>query len=191
MNDQKIRKMLVVLSGPSGVGKGTIVDILKGNYGFMSSVSCTTRKPREGEVDGVAYFFKTREEFLALAESGEMLEYDEHFGNYYGTPKQYVVDKLKTDDVILEIEVNGALNVKKLMPEALLIMITPPSMDELKRRLFGRGTETAEQIENRMERIRYELSKQNEYDYVVVNDKLDETVAKILEIIETERRKNQ
>lgn len=179
-----MKNRLIVLSGPSGVGKGTIVNKLLqlGNYSL--SVSCTTRAPREGEKDGVSYFFISREQFLKTVQEGGFLEYSEHFENYYGTPKKFVEEKLKTHNVILEIEVDGALQVKKAHPEALLIMILPPSVEELRARLQGRGSESAEKIEQRIKRMDYELSKKSEYDYIVINDDLEKAVAEIEKIIE-------
>jgi len=179
---------LIVLSGPSGVGKGTIVKRLLEKGGFELSVSCTTRAPRAGEKDGVSYFFIPRDRFTQLIREGGFLEYSEHFGNYYGTPKFFVESKLKTRDVILEIDVDGALAVKKAYPAALLIMIAPPDREELKKRLLLRGTETAEGIEQRLSRLDYELSKQSGYDYVVINGNLDKAVKEIENIIENEKQ---
>lgn len=183
------RGVLAVVSGPSGVGKGTIVgELLKRKQNIALSVSCTTRAPREGETDGKSYFFITREKFLKMIEEGGFLEYSEHFENLYGTPRFFVEEQLKTHDVILEIEVDGALNVKKVYPDAVLIMIAPPSRDELIRRLEGRGTEDGQVIAKRLARADYELSKSDMYDYVVVNDDLQRAVDEICEIIESERK---
>ncbi len=175
---------LIVVSGPSGVGKGTIVKTLtKRREDVVESVSCTTRAPRTGEIHGREYYFLSKDEFLRRISEDDFLEYDEHFGNYYGTPKSFVREKLKEKHVILEIDVVGALNAKKAFPESVLVMIAPPSMEELKRRLKGRGTETDEEIENRMDRISYELSQQDKYDYVIVNDDLEEAIAALSNII--------
>lgn len=174
---------LIVISGPSGVGKGTIVKELLKKDNFALSISCTTREPREGESDGKEYFFITKEEFKKRIKDNGFLEYSEHFHNYYGTPLGFVKEKLKTSNVILEIEVNGALNAKKVYPEAILIMILPPSTEELRKRLLTRGTECTEKIEERLARMDYELSKCSEYDYTVVNDSLDKAVENIMTII--------
>ena len=182
-----MRNILMVLSGPSGVGKGTIAKILTKNNVALS-VSCTTRAPREGEVDGREYFFISKEEFESKIKNDGFLEYSEHFGNYYGTPKDFVLDKLKTDDVLLEIDVNGGLNVKKNFNDAVLIMVTS-SKEEIERRLIKRHTETDEEIKRRMERIDYELSKSDQYDYVVVNDDLERAFSEIKEIIKKEKSK--
>ncbi|MCD8040744.1 MAG: guanylate kinase [Clostridia bacterium] len=186
MNSQ--RNILIVISGPSGVGKGTIVNrLMGGNNNMVLSVSCTTRQPREGEQDGVSYFFVKKERFMQMIERGELLEYSAHFDNYYGTPKSFVEDKLKRSDVLLEIEVDGALQVKKSHPEAVLIMLLPPSEGELERRLKNRGTESEEKIAQRVSRVKYELSRAGEYDYRVVNDDLDVAVQQIKDIIRKEK----
>ena len=174
---------LIVISGPSGVGKGTIVNELlkKGDYAL--SISCTTRAPRVGEREGVSYFFISKDKFLTMIENEGFLEYDNHFENYYGTPKEFVEKQLQTKNVILEIEVNGAFRVKKSYPDAILIMIAPPSTDELKSRLVGRGTESAEDIAERLARLEYELSQSDKYDYTVINDDLERAVEEIENII--------
>lgn len=185
-----MRNILVVISGPSGVGKGTIAKrIVERNANFALSVSCTTRAPRLGEVDGKDYFFITREEFENKKNRDGFLEFSEHFENDYGTPKDFVLDKLGKKDVMLEIDVNGGLNVKKSYKDAVLIMILPPSLEELKSRLISRNTETEEQISIRMRRISYETEKKNLYDYTVVNDDLDKAVARVEEIIKNEKNK--
>lgn len=179
-----MKNLLIVISGPSGVGKGTIVNKLLSRGGYSLSVSCTTRAPREGEEDGKSYFFISKEKFLNMIEEGGFLEYSNHFENYYGTPKEFVEGQLKLRDVILEIEVDGALNVKKTHPEALLIMVLPPDENALRMRLKGRGSESAEKIEERVKRMDYELSKKKFYDYTVINDDLDAAVSEIEQIIE-------
>ena len=178
---------LLVISGPSGVGKGTIVkELLRLRPSASLSVSCTTRSPRDGEKEGVSYFFITREQFEKKIAEGGFLEYSEHFTNYYGTPKDFVEEKLKEGDVILEIEVDGGLIVKSKMPEAVLIMIAPPDMETLYSRLKGRGTESEKTIALRLDRADYELGKSAVYDYVIVNDKLSTAVEKIISIMEKE-----
>ena len=185
-----MRNLLIVLSGPSGVGKGTIVGRLLEKGGFCISVSCTTRVPREGEIDGKHYFFITPEKFKKMIDGGGFLEYSNHFENHYGTPKEFVESKLKTHDVILEIDVDGALQVKKSHPEALLIMIAPPDKEELKKRLTGRGTDSPETIEKRLKRMDYELAQSNKYDYTVINGDLNTAVLEIENIIKREKEQN-
>ena len=180
--------VLAVISGPSGVGKGTVIKrMFEMCPALCESVSCTTRPPREGEQDGREYFFITHARFEEMMQRGELLEYSSHFGNYYGTPRAFVEQKLKTCDVILEIEVDGALQVKAAHPSAVLIMILPPSMEELERRLKLRGTESDEKIAQRLARAGYELSKKDKYDYCVVNDDVDRAAERILNIIREEK----
>lgn len=180
-----MKHVLLAVSGPSGVGKGTMVKTLIARRAdVVESVSCTTRAPREGEIDGKHYFFISREQFERRIDEGDFLEYDEHFGNYYGTPKSFVREALKTKSVIMEIDVVGALNAKKTFPETVLVMVVPPSAEELKRRLSGRGSETEKQIENRLARMEYELSHANEYDYVIVNDDLEKAISALENIID-------
>lgn len=187
-----MRNVLVVLSGPSGVGKGTVAKLLTNkNKDLALSISCTTRKARNGEVDGREYFFISKEEFNKKIKENGFLEYSNHFENFYGTPKQFVLDKLVDGDVLLEIDVNGGLEVKKNFSDAVLIMLLPPTLEEVKNRLIHRGTESLEKINLRMERIEYELSKQGEYDYTVVNDKLDLAIEEIEKIILKEKNKVQ
>lgn len=182
-----MRNLLIILSGPSGVGKGTIVgELLKrGNYAL--SISCTTRPRRIVEVEGKHYFFITKEKFKNMIDEGGLLEYSEHFDNFYGTPKAFVDEKLKTQDVILEIECNGAFQVKKSHPDAVLIMVAPPSKEETRKRLRLRGTEDEEEIERRLQRMDYELSCAGQYDYKVVNDDLKTAVLEIENIIKREK----
>ena len=182
-----MKHVLMAVSGPSGAGKGTIVKtIIAKREDVVESVSCTTRAPREGEVDGKAYFFLSQEEFARRIQEDDFLEYDEHFGNFYGTPKSFVAETLKSKSVIMEIDVVGALNAKKAFPETVLVMIVPPSVEELKRRLKGRNSETDEQIENRLARMEYELSHKDEYDYVIVNDDLETAIAEVEAIFDKE-----
>ena len=179
-----MKNKLIVLSGPSGVGKGTIAKILiENNQDIALSISCTTRLPRPKEVNGREYFFITKDEFLSKIKENGFIEYSEHFESFYGTPKDFVLETLKTKHVLLEIDVNGGLEVKKNFPDALLIMVAPPSIEELRRRLVGRNTESEEKINVRLQRIEYELSKKDLYDHVVVNDKLHVAVNEIENII--------
>ena len=183
-----MRNVLIVLSGPSGVGKGTIAKkLIERNPQLSLSVSCTTRQPRRGEIDGEHYFFVSKDKFENGIKDGEFLEYSEHFENFYGTPKSFVEDKLTSKDVLLEIDVNGGLNVKNNYPEAILIMLLPPSVDEIYNRLVKRHTESIEKIKLRMDRIDYEISQQHLYDYSVVNDDLFTAIKKIENIIMKEK----
>lgn len=176
---------LVVVSGPSGVGKGTLVKTLvKRREDVVESVSCTTRAPRDGEVHGREYYFLSKEDFLRRVQENDFLEYDEHFGNFYGTPKSFVKEMLKEKSVILEIDVVGGLNAKKAFPDCVLVMIAPPSVEELKRRLTGRGSETAEEIAGRLSRLEYELSQKDKYDYVIVNDDLEQAIQELSQIVD-------
>lgn len=184
-----MRNILFVLSGPSGVGKGTVAKILAERDEIALSISCTTRSPRTGEKDGKEYFFISKQEFSDLIENGGLLEYSEHFGNFYGTPKDFVLKNLENKDVLLEIDVNGGLKVKENFPEAVLIMLAPPSVDEVYNRLVKRNTESLEKIEQRMKRIGYELDKSKFYDYVVVNDKIEDAVKEIEQILNIEKNK--
>lgn len=184
--------LLIVLSGPSGVGKGTvrkeIFDDPTTSYKY--SISMTTRQMREGEVNGVDYFFKTKEEFEALIQEDQFIEYAEYVGNYYGTPVQYVKDTMaEGHDVFLEIEVEGAKQVRKKFPDALFIFLAPPSLDHLKERLIGRGTETDEKIQSRVNEARKEVEMMNLYDYVVVNDEVHLAKERIQSIVEAEHLK--
>ena len=178
---------LVVLSGFAGTGKGTIMkELLAKHNSYALSISATTRNPRPGEADGREYFFKTKEEFEAMIKAGEFLEYACYVGNYYGTPKDYVQEQLRLGkDVILEIEIQGALNIKNQFPDALLLFVAPPSADVLKQRLVGRGTESEEVIEQRMARAVEESKGIENYDYLVVNDDLEECVENVHQMIQS------
>lgn len=182
----KERGILTVISGFSGAGKGTLVKKLIGDYdNYALSISMTTRNPREGEEDGVHYFFIDREQFEKNIAEGKMLEHAQYAGNYYGTPKDYVESQLSAGrDVILEIEYLGAFQVKKMMPEALLLFVTPPSAEELYRRLKGRGTETDDVIAVRMNRAIEEADIVEQYDFILLNDDLDTCVRETHEIIQ-------
>lgn len=178
-------KKLFVISGSSGVGKGTVIkEFLKKHPEFKLSVSCTTRSKREGEVNGVNYFFLTQKEFKKCIDNGEFLEWAEFSGNHYGTKKDFVENCLKNgENLILEIDTKGALNVKKIMPEAVLIFIAPPSLKELESRLRGRHTETEEAIQKRLASIKLELENSKHFDYEIINDTVDNAVRKLAEII--------
>lgn len=185
--------ILVVVSGFSGAGKGTLMKELLGRYPqtYALSVSATTRRPREGEEDGREYFFLSRDEFEKMIAKGELIEYAKYVENYYGTPRGYVQRKLdEGKDVILEIEIQGARNVKKMFPDSLLLFVTPPSASELKSRLVGRGTETMDVIESRMERACEEAEGMEEYDYLIVNDDLEACVEEMHSIIRGEHRRS-
>ncbi|MCR5720162.1 MAG: guanylate kinase [Lachnospiraceae bacterium] len=178
--------LLTVISGFSGAGKGTIVKKLISEHNdYALSVSMTTRKPREGEVNGREYFFVNHEDFEKTIAEGGLIEHAQYCDNYYGTPKDYVFNMLDAGkNVILEIEINGALQIKKKFPESLLLFITPPSAEELKRRLVSRGTETMDVIEKRLSRAGEESEGIEAYDYIVVNDDLDKCVEDIQRIVE-------
>lgn len=183
------RGLLIVFSGPSGVGKGTVRQEIFStpDHKFEYSVSMTTRAQRPGEVDGKDYFFRSREEFEELIRNGQMLEYAEYVGNYYGTPLAYVNETLdKGIDVFLEIEVQGALQVKKKVPDAVFIFLTPPDLNELQERLIGRGTDSEEVIAQRIERAREEIALMSEYDYAIVNDEVPLAAERVKRVIEAE-----
>lgn len=183
--------VLVVVSGFSGAGKGTLMKELVARYeNYALSVSMTTRKPRPGEVDGVSYFFVDKDTFEETIAQDGLVEYARYCDNYYGTPRKWVEQQLESGkDVILEIEIQGALKVKEKFPETLLLFVMPPSAKELERRLTGRGTETAEVIQSRMERAVQESEGIEKYDYIIVNDKLDECVAQMHDIIVTAHKR--
>ena len=180
--------ILVVVSGFSGAGKGTVMKALLEKYdNYALSVSVTTRNPRPGETEGKEYFFRTREEFGKLIEEDALIEYAQYVENFYGTPRAYVEQQLAAGkDVILEIEIQGAMKVKEKLPEALLVFITPPSMEELKKRLIGRGTETMDVIQSRIARAHEEAQGMEDYDYLVLNDQLEECVERVHQIIQSE-----
>lgn len=183
------RGLLIVFSGPSGVGKGTVRQEIFStpDHKFEYSVSMTTRAQRPSEVDGKDYFFRSREEFEELIRKGQMLEYAEYVGNYYGTPLTYVNETLdKGIDVFLEIEVQGALQVKKKVPDAVFIFLTPPDLNELQERLIGRGTDSEEVIAQRIERAREEIALMSEYDYAIVNDEVPLAAERVKRVIEAE-----
>ncbi len=185
--------VLLVISGPSGCGKGTVLEHLMKNEGFCYSVSATTRAPREGEVDGENYFYISESEFFRWIDSGLLLEHAVYCGNLYGTPKEYV-EKCLSDgkNVVLEIETEGAFNVKAAMPEALLIFIAPPDMETLEARLKGRGTEDSETVKLRLARAKEEMELMPRYDVCVVNKQgfADEAALQILEAVNKYRAKN-
>jgi len=185
--------ILVVASGFSGAGKGTIMKKLISEYGseYALSISATTRAPRPGEEHGREYFFTTTEEFEAMIERNELVEYAKYVNNYYGTPKAYVEEQLSAGkNVVLEIEIQGALKVKEKFPDAVLMFITAPSAKELKNRLVGRGTESKDVIDARLSRAYEESLGVEEYDYLVVNDDIDSCVSLVDDIISKEREKN-
>lgn len=180
---------LVVVSGFSGAGKGTVMKALTAKYDhYALSISATTRAPREGEEDGREYFFKTRQEFEQMIENDALIEYAEYVGNYYGTPKDYVFSNIRAGrDVILEIEIQGALKIKKRFPEAVLVFITPPSAGELRNRLVSRGTEPMEVINARLSRAAEEAKGIEDYDFVLLNDQVETCVEEMHRLIQAMR----
>ncbi|OLO40837.1 guanylate kinase [Alkalihalophilus pseudofirmus] len=190
---KKEKGLLVVLSGPAGVGKGTVCSALRQeNTDIQYSVSATTRAPREGEVDGVNYFFKSRDEFEEMIKNDDLLEWAEYVGNYYGTPIDYVKKTINEGrDIILEIEVQGALKVKDRLPEGVFIFLMPPSLAELRKRIEGRGTETADVINKRMTVAKEEIDMMKKYDYVVENDEVQLAVDRIKAIVTAEHCKRE
>ena len=188
MSDQGI---LVVVSGFSGAGKGTLIKAMVEKYhNYALSISATTRKPREGEEEGREYFFVTRDHFETMIKEEQLIEYAQYVNNYYGTPRQYVFQQMADGkDVILEIEIQGALKIKERFPDALLLFVMPPSADELKRRLVGRGTETMEVIDQRLHRAAEEAAGMTSYDYILINDKVDSCVEAMHQLIQAQHRK--
>lgn len=184
-----MNKKLYVISGSSGVGKGTVLKgFLKKNPEFMLSISCTTRKPRPGEVDGVNYFFLSKDEFQNCIDNDKFLEWAEFAGNFYGTKKKYINQCLEQGkDIILEIDTQGALQVKKRMPEAVLIFICPPSYEALENRLRGRHTEDEETIQKRLEQAEIELERAERFDYKILNDDLEKAICALENVINKER----
>ncbi len=180
--------LLIVISGPSGVGKGTICGALRqAAPELVYSVSATTRKPRQGEVDGINYFFKSREQFQHMIEHDQLLEWAEYVGNFYGTPREFVDRTLgEGKDIILEIEVQGALKVKEKFPEGIFIFVMPPSLNELRERIVNRGTETEESIRSRLHVASQEIMLMKHYDYAVVNDEVELALKRIQSIIVAE-----
>ena len=183
--------LLLVVSGPSGAGKGTICKaLLNKNDQIKLSVSATTRKPRNGEVHGVNYFFIEKEEFTKMIENGEFLEYAQIYDNFYGTPKAAIIECLeKGQDVILEIEMQGARQIKEVYPEGVFIFVLPPSLEELKSRIVGRGTETQEEIEKRFSCAFEEINQIVNYDYFIVNEDIEKSVSDVEAIIYAEKNK--
>lgn len=180
--------VLTVVSGFSGAGKGTVMKRLLEKYkNYALSISVTTRKPREGERDGVEYFFRTREEVEEMIQHDQLLEHAEYVGNYYGTPRFYVEEMLSQGkNVILEIEIQGAMKIKEKIPEAVLVFVTPPTIEELRSRLTGRGTETADVIASRLRRAAEESEGMNDYDYILINDQVEDCVDQLHQIILSE-----
>ena len=183
--------ILVVVSGFSGAGKGTLMKELLSRYdNYSLSISATTRSPREGEQHGREYFFVSREHFQQMISDNQLIEYAQYVNHYYGTPKDYVQQQLeKGKDVILEIEIQGALKVKKRFPDALLLFITPPNAEELRRRLVGRGTETIEVINARLRRAAEEAAGMEAYDYLLINDKIQPCVEQMHQLIQLQHNK--
>lgn len=182
--------LLIVMSGPSGTGKGTVCEELKKDESVFVSVSMTSRNIRENEIDGVTYYYTTPEKFEDMIENGKMLEWAKYNGNYYGTPREAVEKMLdEGKNVLLEIEVQGALQVKKSFSEAVLIFVVPPSIEVLRQRLVDRGRESVEEIEKRIETAKWEITKADEYNYIVVNDDLSVCVNDVFDIIRAEKHR--
>ncbi len=183
--------ILVVVSGFSGAGKGTLMkELLKRYDNYALSISATTRTPREGEVDGTDYFFVSKEQFQHMIGENQLIEYAQYVNHYYGTPSEYVRQQMESGkDVILEIEIQGALKVKKRFPDTLLLFVTPPSAQELKRRLVGRGTETIEVINARLSRAAEEAAGMEAYDYLLINDEIDACVEQMHQLIQLQHQR--
>ena len=189
MNEKGI---LIIISGPSGSGKGTVVEKLKADPSYALSISATTRQPRNYEQDGVHYFFKSTDEFKKIIEEGKLLEWAEFCGNFYGTPKDYVMGKLNEGlNVILEIEVQGAAQIKKIFPEAVTVFLIPPDKEELRKRLIGRGTEDMDTVEKRLKRASEEIELLPHYDFVVVNDTVENAVKRINTVVKAAKMGSQ
>ena len=189
MNEKGI---LIIISGPSGSGKGTVVEKLKADPSYALSISATTRQPRNYEQDGVHYFFKSTDEFKKRIEEGKLLEWAEFCGNFYGTPKDYVMGKLNEGlNVILEIEVQGAAQIKKIFPEAVTVFLIPPDKEELRKRLIGRGTEDMDTVEKRLKRASEEIELLPHYDFVVVNDTVENAVKRINTVVKAAKMGSQ
>ncbi len=188
MSDQGI---LVVVSGFSGAGKGTLIKtMLEKHHNYALSISATTRAPREGEEDGREYFFVSRDKFRQMIEEEQLIEYAQYVNNYYGTPRQYVFQQMADGrDVVLEIEIQGALKIKERFPEALLVFVMPPSADELKRRLVGRGTESLEIIDKRLHRAAEEAAGITSYDYILINDNMEQCVEEMHQLIQMQHKR--
>ena len=185
----KPKGLLLVVSGPSGAGKGTICGLLRKALPDLAySVSVTTRAPREGEVDGKDYFFKTVSQVKDMIFRGELLEYAQVYGNYYGTPKPYVMGLLNEGrDVLLEIDVQGALQIKKVFPDGVFVFVVPPTLSELRARIYNRGKDTEEVIEKRLKEATHELRYASKYDYIIVNDIAKKAAGRVLTLLEAER----
>ncbi len=185
--------LLIIVSGPAGVGKGSIVrKMIELSSRVRLSVSATSRKPRPGELEGINYFFKTREQFEEMIKNRELVEWVEYCGNYYGTPKEFVCKEIeKGHSIILEIEVEGALKVRDLFPDSVLCFVLPPDFRELERRLRGRGTENEEVIKRRLERAREEFRHINLYDYIILNDTIEDAAQRFVTIVQSEQMRTK
>ncbi len=183
--------LLIILSGPSGAGKGTILNgAKKSGLGFALSISVTTRKPRENEIDGINYFFKSKEEVCLMRANNEFLEVKDVYDHMYGTSRKFVEDNLNAGrDVVLEIDTQGALEVKSKMPDAVMIFVVPENLETLRARLIGRGTETLEQVNKRFGQAMTEINSAEKYDYLLINDNLDKCISEFIAIITAEKRK--